>query len=117
MVISQSHEEKKQGRKAESPLVDTKSLEGKLLSAIGLKNCKIEREPDHKIPLRLAALKYEKDEIIEGSFVRYILIELDREICNIKRISAVQVVQEGKDLMLRVWINKPDNVSMDRYQI
>lgn len=87
---------KKHSKKVEKLVVDTKSLEEKLLSAIGLKNCKIGGEPDHKIPPRLAALKYEKDEIIEDSFVRYMPLELDREICYIKRISAVQVFKREK---------------------
>lgn len=103
---------KKSSRKPDYPLVDTKNLEKKLVSAICLKKYKIEGKADIEIPLKLVALKYEKDEIIEDSFVRYMLLELDREVCDIKRILAVQVVQEGKDLMLRVWINKLETVPM-----
>jgi len=106
--IEISNEDKKEVKNLSIPIVDVNSLRKKLLEELDIKkmatSSEIEKFKPIPIPLKDMALKYENDEIVEYSIIRAFKNKILNEFCgNIKKITNVEVQQDGKDIVLNVY--------------
>jgi len=88
------------------PTVDVESLRKKLLEELGIEKMATSNKLEKFKSIRLndIALQYEKDEIVEYSMIWAFKNKIIHEFCgNTKKITDVEVQQDDKDIILRVY--------------
>ena len=105
--IEISYEDKREVKNFSVPIVDVNSLTKRLLAELDITEVTASNKigkPKPLPPLKDMALKYEHDEIVEYSMVQSFKNKILDEFCgNIKRITNVEVQQDGKDIILIVY--------------
>ncbi|EHR78051.1 hypothetical protein OCC_04310 [Thermococcus litoralis DSM 5473] len=88
------------------PTVDVNSLNRKLPEELGIEETTTSNKVEKIKSIRLKdmALKYEKDEIVEYSMARAFKNKILNEFCeNTKKITKIEVQQDGKDIVLSIF--------------
>jgi len=89
------------------PKVNEGALTNKIASKLGISQMSEKLEPNAKITLKDFALLYDESEIVEFSLLKAIKNKLDSELCdNIKKVTKIEVFQNGSDLTLAVYMRK-----------
>ena len=95
----------KKSDRTKIPKVDIKGLTNTLLNNLRVKPTIRKTNADLEIPLKNLAISYEKDEIIVFSIIKTIENKLENEFCDLSKISRIELRQNKKDIILRIWIN------------
>jgi predicted transglutaminase-like protease len=93
------------------PKINTEKLAEEIAKILGITQSSQKNEPDFDIPLPNYAIYYDDDDIIKYSLIKAIKNKLESELCsNLDKISKIEIIQDGKDLKLNVYLN---NVKMN----
>lgn len=85
--------------------INMKKLTKEVVKMLKINQVSQKEKPDFEIPLKNYAAYYEDDEIVIYSLARAIKNKLENELCsNINKVSKVEISQNGKDLIVKVYI-------------
>ena len=86
--------------------INTEKLAEEIAKILGITQSSQKNEPDFEIPLSKYAIYYDDDDITNYSLIKAIKNELESELCsNLDKISKIEIIQDGKDLILNVHLN------------
>lgn len=87
--------------------VNTEKLTKEIVKMLKINQISQKEKPDFETPLKNYATYYEDDEIVIHSLARAIKSKLESWLCsNIGKVSKVEISQNGKDLIVKVYIDE-----------
>lgn len=90
--------------KVEIPKVNTEKIEKNLIKILKIKQSTKKDKPILEIPIKNLSLCYDNNEIVIWSLIEDLKNKIENEFCNdIKIISKINVTQEGKNIILRIY--------------
>ena len=94
-----------------SPKIDTEKLTEEITNILGIKQSPQRNEP-FEIRLYDYAIYYDDNEITKYSLIRAIKNKLESELCsNIDKVSRIEISQNEKDLIMKVYFNSGEPIS------